>query len=203
MSGGEGFSRGEIILKGALGAGAILGLGAVGPTVRRALATSSSAELDALDLALTFEHLELDFYTRAPQRLKHNEEVTPELRNLIETLTGDERQHREALVAQIEGLGGTPAAKGSYAFAYFPEPYEFLRMAEILELAGIAAYNGAIPAIESEDARRLTTSIVQVEGRHAAAVQMQRGEEPAPAAFDRGTTEFQARSSVEKFTGEY
>jgi rubrerythrin len=191
-------TRGEVLLKGALAVGGAYGLTAVGPYVRGALAASKDDEVKALNLALSFELLEAKFYDEAKTRLK----PTGSLKQLIHSLAEDEHRHAEALTAKIEELGGKPEPEGDYSFAY-PGAYEALRLVRDIEVAGVGAYNGAIPFVKSEDARKLMASIAQVEGRHIAAVRMQRGGAPAPRAFDPGQTEFQSRSSVEKFTGVY
>jgi rubrerythrin len=190
-------TRGEALLRGALAAGAAYGLPAITPYVRSALAAGEeNEEVRALNLALSFELIERKFYEEAKKRLK----PTGSLGQMIDLLAEDERQHVEALTAQIEKLGGTPEPEGEYAFSYIGA-YEALRHLRDIEYAGLRAYNGAIPSVKSEEALKLMASIAQVEGRHVAAVRMERGGTPAPLAFDPGQSNFQARSSVVKFTG--
>jgi rubrerythrin len=195
-----GVSRARLLALGAAGAATVVGLGSIGPLVRRALAAPPEAELDALNLMLFFEHLELSLYERGLRSFEADGEK--DLLQLLSQLIDEERQHRDTLVTKIETLGGKPLPKGNYSFAY-PNVYELLRLAKEAELAGIRAYNGAIRALESVESRELAASIVQVEGRHLAAVRLQRGDKPVPEALDPGVQEFGAHASVEKFTGEY
>jgi len=198
VGGGEGLSRGAV-LKGALAASAVAGLGVAGPLVRGSLAAGGASEIDTLNFLLKFEYLEFELYDGAMSRLKAGDETM----RLVETIAAQERQHVEALVEHIGKLHGEPIPRPGYAsFSYRPNSVDtFLLIARELETAVIGAYNGAIPSLISKEALRLATSIVQVEGRHAAAVALQRGEPPAPRAFDQGQTEYQSLNSVVKYTG--
>jgi rubrerythrin len=198
-------TRGEVILKGALAAGAAYGLAAIGPFARQALAATEGGDLEILNFLLPFEYLQADLYSRGKsERNDYGERMplTGEWKELIGTILDEERQHVDALTKAIGKLGGKPVEKGSYAFA-FRAPEAFFVIAGNLEKSAIGVYNGIIPEIKSKSLRELAASIVQVEGRHAAAVRTQVPEEPAPEAFDVGITKFSAVSSVEKFTGEF
>lgn len=196
----EGLSRADAILRGALAAGAILGLGMIGPHVERALALAGDNDVDTLNLLLEFEYLQVELYEGGRARLKP--EGKP--KELIATLLDQEQRHVKALTEAIGQLGGKPLSpdKDYGAFAYHDDdPITFLRLAQEVENAAIGAYNGAIPLLKSEDLLRLAASIVQVEGRHAAAVALRGENEPAPEAFDAVRTEYEALRSVIRFTG--
>jgi rubrerythrin len=195
----ECLTRGEVIARGAVATATAVGLGTVGPHVQRALAASPTAVADALNLALFFEHVQLAFYEEGRKRMNG----IGSLDGLFGALIPDEREHREALLAEIESLGAKAEPKGPYTFTYFHQARSFLELAAVIELAAVHAYNGAAASVPPGAPRNLLASIAQVEGRHAATVQIQLGQAPAPEAFDRGAREFRARSSVEKFTGEY
>ncbi len=187
-------SRSEVILKGALVAGAVYGLGMVAPFVRRALAASGGGDVGILNFALTLEYLEASFYEEAKRRAG----AGGELKSLIGLLAMDEQQHIEALSASIKKLGGKPVAKPEFDFPYSGTA-GFLKLAQTFEDTGVSAYNGAGPMIESKEVLGAAGGIVQVEARHAAAIRLQNGAEPAPQAFEPALDEAQVLKAVEPF----
>jgi hypothetical protein len=193
VEGGD-LSRGEVILKGALAAGAVYGALAVGPYVRRALAASGGGDVGILNFALTLEYLEAKFYKEAKSRVRAN----GELMSLIDLLASDEQQHVEALAATVKKLGGKPVAEPKFDFAYNGTS-GFLRLAQTFEDTGVSAYNGAGPMIKSKEVLAAAGGIVQVEARHAAAIRLQNGAEPSPQAFDPPLDEMQVLKAVEPF----
>ncbi len=187
-------SRSEVILKGALAAGAVYGVGMVGPFVKRALAMSEGGDVGILNFALTLEYLESTFYEEAKKRVK----PSGELKKLVDLLAEDEEQHVEALTATIKQLGGKPVAEPKFDFAY-DDTAGFLKLAQTFEDTGVSAYNGAAPSIKSKDVLGSAGAIVQVEARHAAAIRLQNKQEPAPDAFDPSLDEAQVLKAVEPF----
>lgn len=187
-------SRGDVILKGALAAGAVYGTFMVGPFVRRALAMGDGGDVGVLNFALTLEYLEAKFYEEARSRAA----ARGELKALVDLIAKDEAEHVKALTATVRKLGGKPAAEPRFAFDY-EDTAGFLALAQTFEDTGVSAYNGAAPSIRSKDVLAAAGSIVQVEARHAAAIRLQNGEEPAPDAFDPALGEPQVLKAVEPF----
>jgi Ferritin-like domain len=193
-SGGD-ISRGDVILKGALAAGAVYGTFMVGPFVRSAFAMGGgTSDVDILNFALTLEYLESTFYEEAKTKVK----ASGELKSLLSLLASDEKQHVEALEGTIKKLGGKPVAKPTFNFEYSGTS-GFLKLAETFENVGVGAYNGAAPGIKSKEVLAAAGSIVQVEARHAAAIALQNGKEPAPEAFDPALEEKEVLKAVEPF----
>jgi rubrerythrin len=190
----EDLSRSEVILKGALAAGAVYGALAVGPYVRRALAASGGGDVAIVNFALTLEYLEAKFYEEAKRRVR----ADGELMSLIDLLAKDEQQHVEALAGTVKQLGGKPVAEPKFDFAYSGTS-GFLKLAQTFEDTGVSAYNGAGPMIKSKEVLAAAGGIVQVEARHAAAIRLQNKEEPAPTAFDEPLDEKQVLKAVEPF----
>lgn len=187
-------SRSEVILKGALAAGAVYGTFMVGPFVRRALAMSGGGDVGIVNFALTLEYLEATFYEEAKTRAG----AKGELKSLIALLAEDEKQHVEALKATVVQLGGKPVAEPKFEFPY-SDTAGFLVLAQTFEDTGVSAYNGAAPAIKSKEVLGAAGTIVQVEARHAAAIRLQNSEEPSPDAFDPTLDEAQVLKAVEPF----
>jgi rubrerythrin len=199
----EELSRGEVILRGALGAAALYGLGAVTPYVGKALAADKGGDADVLNYLLPFEYLHASLYNRGKSGLNEiggKLDMTSEDMELVETLFGEENEHVAAVREMIEGLGGKPFKKGNYAFG-MRQFESFLSVAATLERIAVLAYNGAIPSLKSAEAKELALSIVQVEGRHAARVLLQAGEDPSPEPFDAGVAEETAINMALPFTG--
>jgi hypothetical protein len=187
-------SRSEVILRGALAAGAVYGAVMVGPFVGRALAMSESGDVGILNFALTLEYLESTFYKEAKTRAK----ASGDLKKLIELVGRDEDEHVGALTETIKKLGGKPVAEPKFDFPY-SDTAGFLKLAQTFEDTGVSAYNGAAPQIKSREVLEAAGSIVQVEARHAAAIRLQNGEEPTPEAFDPALPEAKVLKAVEPF----
>ena len=190
----EDISRSEVILKGALAAGAVYGALAVGPFVGRALAMTESGDVGIHNFALTLEYLEAAFYKEAKSRAK----ASGDLKSLIDLVGRDEEEHVGALTETIKKLGGKPVAEPKFDFPY-SDTAGFLELAQTFEDTGVSAYNGAAPQIKAAEVLEAAGSIVQVEARHAAAIRIQNGEEPSPEAFDPPLDEKQVLKAVEPF----
>jgi rubrerythrin len=190
----EDLSRSEVILKGALAAGAVYGALAVGPYVRRALGAMGGGDVAIVNFALTLEYLEAKFYEEAKGRVRGG----GELKSLIDLIAKDEQQHVEALTATVKQLGGKPAMEPKFDFSY-SGTRGFLELAQTFEDTGVSAYNGAAPMLKSKEVLAAAGGIVQVEARHAAAIRLQNGADPAPTAFDPPLDEKQVLKAVEPF----
>jgi serine-rich repeat adhesion-like glycoprotein len=187
-------SRSEVILKGALAAGAVYGAMSVAPFVSRALAMSGGGDVGILNFALTLEYLESTFYKEAKRRAG----ASGELKSLIALIGRDEDEHVGALTETIKKLGGKPVAEPKFDFPY-DNTMEFLELAQTFEDTGVSAYNGAAPQIKSKEVLGAAGSIVQVEARHAAAIRLQNKQEPSPQAFDPTLSKPQVLKAVEPF----
>jgi hypothetical protein len=184
----HGISRASFLLRGAMAAGAVYGVSAVGPYVSSALAqesSGSSAQMNAsdaeiLNFALTLEYLESDFYNVKGRQVG----LSGQAKSYAKLFGEEESQHVEALTAAIKQLGGKPVAKPTFVFPASNEK-TFLALAAVLENTGVGAYNGAAPSLHSKQVLAEAGEIVQIEARHAAAIELLLGHSPTPnGGFD-------------------
>ncbi|MGH2844908.1 MAG: ferritin-like domain-containing protein [Thermoleophilaceae bacterium] len=193
----QGLTRQSFIMRGALTAGAVYGLGAVGPFVRQAVAQESDGDVEILNFALTLEYLEAAFYTQA---LKQVGGLSGEVQELSTTLRDNETAHVEALMTTIQDLGGEPVKAPGVDFGdAFANQKSFLKLAQTFEDTGVSAYNGAAPAIESTDVLAAAGSIVQVEARHAAAIRALNGNPITEGGFDEALEMQEVLDAVQPF----
>jgi rubrerythrin len=193
----EGHTRQAFIMRGAVAAGSVYGLAAVGPFVRQAMAQEGGGDVEILNFALTLEYLEAAFYEEALQKTGG---LSSESRELATTLQENEAEHVDALTATIGELGGKPVAAPKVDFGKaFASEKSFLELAQTLEDTGVSAYNGAAPQIKSKEVLAAAGGIVQVEARHAAAIRLLRDENPSPEAFDKTLSTDEVLKAVQPF----
>jgi hypothetical protein len=180
----HGVTRSAFILRGALAAGAVYGTASVAPFVSQAFAGEESGDVEILNFALTLEYLEADFYNVKGKTVG----LSGEARRYARKFGAEEAAHVSALTAAVKQLGGKPAAKPTFVFPATNEK-SFLALASVLENTGVGAYNGAGPSLKSKQVLASAGSIVQIEARHAAAIDLLIGKSPTPnEGFDKPLT---------------
>jgi ferritin-like protein len=188
----HGMTRSSFILRGTLAAGALYGASAVTPFVSQALAETGGGDVEILNFALTLEYLESDFYNVKGKSLG----LTGQAKSYATLFGEEEAEHVTALTAAIKSLGGTPVAKPSFAFPVSDQT-AFLKLASVLENTGVGAYNGAGPSLKSKQVLSSAGSIVQIEARHAAAINLLIGKSPTPTeGFDTPLTKAQVLAAA-------
>ncbi len=182
-----GMTRASFILRGALAAGALYGTAAVAPFVSQAFAAGGGSDAEILNFALTLEYLESAFYNVKGREIK----LAPAVRSMARMFGEEEAEHVKALSGGIRALGGTPVKKPTFVFPVTDE-HSFLQLASVLENTGVGAYNGAAPSLKSKEVLLEAGAIVQVEARHAAAIDLLVGASPTPSGgFDVPLTKAQ------------
>jgi hypothetical protein len=182
-----GLTRSSFILRGALAAGSVYGLSAVTPFVSQALAETGGGDAEILNFALTLEYLESDFYNVKGKQVG----LSGQARSYAKLFGEEEQAHVNALSTVIKQLGATPVAKPTFAFPVTSQS-SFLALASVLENTGVGAYNGAAPSLKSKQVLAAAGSIVQIEARHAAAIDLLIEKSPTPSGgFDVPLTKAQ------------
>ena len=177
----HGMTRASFILRGALAAGALYGTASVAPFISSAFAETGGGDVEILNFALTLEYLETDFYKVKGKTVG----LSGQAKAYATQFGAEEAEHVTALAAAIKQLGGTPVKKPTFVFPVTNES-TFLKLASVLENTGVGAYNGAAPSLASKDVLASAGAIVQVEARHAAAIDLLIGTSPTPdQGFDR------------------
>jgi rubrerythrin len=189
----EGMTRSAFILRGALAVGGAYGLGAVAPFVSDALGAAAD-DGQVLAFALSLEQVEAAFYKAALARAG----LTGQAQTLARTFGSHEDAHVATIGQLLTQLGAKPAAAPKTKFAVSDQA-SFLKLAVTLEDTGVAAYNGAAPLLRTADLVSALGSIVNIEGRHSAALRMMTGQDPAPQAFDKPESAAQVQAAVKPF----
>jgi rubrerythrin len=190
-----GHTRSAFLVRGALATGSLYGAGAVGSFVTRAFAQGGSkGDLEILNFALTLEYLEAAFYKEGLA----NAGLSGDAKKIATEAGDHENEHVATLTQTIKQLGGKPVAAPGVQFP-FKDQKSFMKLAQVFEDTGVAAYNGAGPSIESKEVLGAAGSIVQVEARHAAVIRFLNGADPAPDAFDKTLSVAQVTKAVKPF----
>jgi len=188
----SGMTRSSFILRGALTAGAIYGTSAVAPFVSSALAQTASTDVDILNFALTLEYLEAAFYQVTGKQVG----LSGLAKHYAQEFGDQEAEHVAALTAAVKQLGGTPVAMPTFDFPVHDQQ-SFLALGSTLENTGVGAYNGAAPMISSKAVLASAGEIVQIEARHAAAINLLIGSSPTPnLGFDKPLTKSQVLAAA-------
>ena len=140
-----------------------------------------------MNFALTLEYLESDFYNVKGKQVG----LSGHARSYAKLFGEEEQAHVNALSTVVKQLGGTPVAKPTFVFPVSSQS-SFLALASVLENTGVGAYNGAAPSLKSKQVLAAAGSIVQIEARHAAAIDLLIEKSPTPSGgFDVPLTKAQ------------
>lgn len=145
-------------------------------------------DIDVLNYALTLEHLEYSFYRDGIDQFTFgNDPFGMSIATNLAAIRDHEGAHVDTLTQVITDLGGEPVAEATYDFGY-TDAGTFLATAAALENTGVSAYDGAGASLENPDLLTAAGTIVAIEARHAAYLNLVLGEMPFPAAFETAKT---------------
>ena len=196
-------TRAAFLKKAGIGAGAIIGGGAVmGALPSLASAATPASDVAILNFALTLEYLEAEFYRQAKANNVGSGQA--DLMAFINVVAAHEAAH----VAFLRGALGAKAVKTpkfDFKDAVTSQP-KFAATAQVLEDTGVMAYLGQAGNIKSKKILAAAGSVLAVEARHASWIRDINGGGkggaplPAPAAFQAAKTKAQILAAV-KGTG--
>lgn len=145
--------------------------------------TTFESDLDVLNFALRLEHLGAAFYARAADFSFGTDGFGNSIDDMVAQIAANENQHVEILSQTISDLGGEPVTAEEYAFEDTDE-VGFLTFAALLENTDVSAYDGAGALLGDPDLLTAAGSIVAVEARQAAYLNLITGNSPFPTAFE-------------------
>ena len=157
-------------------------------------------DLDILNFALTLEYLEKEMYIEMIKTgILQGKELT-----YFQNFGAAEAAHVTAVHDTIVKLGGTPVApKAKYNFPALANRGDILNLAKTAEDIGVGAYQGAAAAITNKAVLAAAGSIVQVEARHAAILNVLIGADaPVPDAFTKSQTVSEVSAKVAPILGQ-
>lgn len=149
------------------------------------------SDVDVLNFALTLEHLENAFYREGIGLFDFGtDNLGPfNINEQLAAIQAHEQAHVDTLTAVITELGGDPALEQGYDFTdAYASDSAFLETAQALENVGVGAYNGAGPLIADPALLTAAGSIVSVEARHAAYLNLVNEASPFPSPVDEPLT---------------
>jgi rubrerythrin len=160
--------------------------------------TTFESDLDVLNFALRLEHLGAAFYARAADLSFGTDGFGNSIDDMVAQIAANENQHVEILGQTIADLGGEPVAAEQYAFEETDEA-GFLTFAAMLENTDVSAYDGAGALLSDPDLLTAAGSIVAVEARHAAYLNLITGNSPFPASFETPVSPDEVLATVSPF----
>lgn len=186
--------RGLLGSSAKIAGGGALALAAMGSPALTGFAAAQDEPFEddvaVLNYALTLEHLEFAFYRDGLEAFGADLGVGPFDEDINERLTeirDHEQTHVETLTSVIEDLGGDPVQEAEYDFGY-TDVAGFLSTAQVLETTGVSAYDGAAQFLSDQDLLTAAGTIVAVEARHSAYLNLLNGIIPFPAPFETPLT---------------
>lgn len=186
--------RGLLKSSAKVAGGGALALAAIGSPALTGFAAAQDEPFEddvaVLNYALTLEHLEYAFYRDGLEAFGNDLGIGPfddDINERLSTIRDHEQAHVETLTSVIEDLGGEPVPEAEYNFGY-TDADGFIATAQVLENTGVSAYDGAGQFLSDPDLLTAAGTIVAVEARHAAYLNLLNGVIPFPASFETPLT---------------
>lgn len=148
--------------------------------------TNPAGDVQILNVALGLEHEAISAYSIAAGSGLVTKAVLP----VAVTFQSHHKQHRDALVATIRKLGGTPVAAKPDAevaralnAASLKNQTDVLRLAQRLERGAANAYLGVIPSFSDKGLSQVSAKLASDETGHWIVLSQALGDALSPKAF--------------------
>lgn len=148
--------------------------------------TNPAGDVQILNVALGLEHEAISAYSIAAGSGLVTKAVLP----VAVTFQGHHKEHRDALIATIRKLGGTPVAAKSDAevakslnAASLKNQTDVLRLAQRLERGAANAYLGVIPSFSDKALSQVSAKLASDETGHWMVLSQALGDALSPKAF--------------------
>ena len=165
--------------------GAVVATGTLSPSYTQA---QQDNDIVALNYALTLEHLEAAFYNYALALFTEDEFTAAGYPsyyyNYSLFIEAHENTHVMALTAVITSRNAMPVPACTYDFSSIDSVDTYFAVAKILENTGVMAYDGAANTITDTGLQQVAATIVTVEARHAAFLNLANNASAFPSDFD-------------------
>lgn len=153
------------------------------PALAQGMSADVSKDVSILNVALGLEHEAIGAYQLGAQSGLLQKPVL----DVAVAFQGHHKAHRDALIATIQKMGGTPVAEkplADYARALKADTLknqaDVLELAQRLELGATNAYLGVIPALNSKDLAKVSARLAADETMHYTVLTQALGK-PLPA----------------------
>lgn len=148
--------------------------------------TNPAGDVQILNVALGLEHEAISAYSIAAGSGLVTRAVLP----VAVTFQGHHKEHRDALIATIRKLGGTPVAAKPDAevaralnAASLKNQTDVLRLAQKLERGAANAYLGVIPSFSDKALSQVSAKLASDETGHWMVLSQALGDALSPKAF--------------------
>ena len=174
-------SRRELVRRGLLAAGTLLTASSVPILlgVRDAFAQADDDQ-SLVRAAIELEQVAAEAYQR----------LQGPLGGVARLFRNHERQHEQALTLALRQMGGsTPSANVQARLASLPtgDRRAAARFAIELEQTAVRAYEDAARKLRDASLMKTTSTILGAEAQHLVVLRQIAGQDPVPAAFERGS----------------